>query len=412
MTKPVIPLFLLILLVGFPQLSETIYSPALPSMVSDLSTTPFWVEMSLSVYFVGFALGMGTWGYLADLWGRRPCMLIGLVVYGLSCALLASASSIQAVLFLRTVQAFGASAGSIITQTMARDTLDGEDRHRAFSIISMAIAFTPALGPLWGGFLCSAFSWRATFTFLLALAALLFCICLWRLEETRPAALKRPEARPSFIGTGRRMLCDFYVLGHVILVAGCNGTTFGFFAEGPFLSRHVLLMSAQEYSLFGILVSAGILFSASLSYRLQGRKEPAEIVGYGVKTVFLGAAILLTFLLSGTITAGNTVGLCGLVAGLGTSFFGLGLIIPNSLSVALRNYAEVMGTAGAVFGLFYYIGIAGMLGLVGTMHNGTASPLPLFFTIQAIILSIGYGLTRFFEPAKQRTAIIDTMSEK
>lgn len=381
-----ISLFLLVALVAFPQLSESIYSPALPTIAKELSTTPFLVELSLSIYFVGFALGTALWGYFSDLWGRRPCMLLGLAIYGISCALLSTSETISTVLALRVLQAFGASVGSVITLTILRDILEGEARHKAFSIISMSIAFAPAIGPFLGGSLCSLFSWRATFTFLLMLAIVLFAICMRQLRETRPATCSA-HSRPSFFRTGKAMLKDTPILGHVLFITSCNGIIFGFFAEGPFLTINILKMTAYQYSLFGLLISAGTLISASFSYRLQGKRTPEQIINYGVGIAALGTCILLSM-------AFYTQNILGLILGLFLTFFGAGLIIPNSLSIALQNYQTVAGTAGAIFGLLYYIGIAAMVGLVSWMHNGTALTLPIYFLIQVTTLFCGTRLIR------------------
>lgn len=391
-----IPLFLLVLLVSFPQLSETIYSPALPTIATEMEATPFLVELSLSIYFLGFAFGTAVWGYLSDLWGRRPSMLLGLALYCFSCLLLASASTISSILFYRAIQAFGASVGSVITQTIIRDTQKDNEKHRTFSIISMAIAFAPCIGPFLGGFICEWQSWRATFVFLGLFVIVLFYICLRELVETRPLQ-SFAKTRPSFVSTAQMMLRDVQLLGHVLFISGCNGILFGFFAEGPFLTMNILGMTSYNFSFFGMLISAGILFAGLLSYHLQKRKTPMQIIRYGLNIIRLGSGFLLACAVMGILTMGNFWGSASLSLGLALTFFGVGLIIPNSLSVALQSYKKVVGTAGAVFGLLYYIGIASMVALVGWMHNGSTLTLPLYLVIQAAVLTVGYS---FASPSK------------
>ena len=80
-TKLSPPLWLLFLLAGFPQFSETVYSPALPNIAHSLNAGNHLMQWTLSIYFVGFALGVFVWGRISDHWGRRPTMLVGISIY-------------------------------------------------------------------------------------------------------------------------------------------------------------------------------------------------------------------------------------------------------------------------------------------------------------------------------------------
>lgn len=146
---------LVLALVGFPQISETVYTPALPEVAKGLSASVHAVEATLAIYFAGFAVGVFIWGVVSDYIGRRKAMLFGLVTFMFSCVACALSQSVQTLLFWRFVQAFGASVGSVITQTMLRDLYDGKKRAQIFSILSGAPAFSPALGPFIGVLLVS-----------------------------------------------------------------------------------------------------------------------------------------------------------------------------------------------------------------------------------------------------------------
>jgi MFS family permease len=90
-------------------------------------------------------------------------MLTGLIVYGIGTAGCATAHGIEALLAWRFLQAFGTSVGSVITQTMLRDAYDGTERTKIFAVMSGALAFSPAIGPLLGGFISEFIGWRANF---------------------------------------------------------------------------------------------------------------------------------------------------------------------------------------------------------------------------------------------------------
>ena len=117
-------LLLMIILVAFPQISETIYTPSLPDISKALHVSNNEVQLTLSVYFAGFALGV----FFIDgyrIIGRRPAMLFGIVVYGAGSFLCFITNSIEVLLVSRFIQAFGASAGSVVTQTILRESVEG-----------------------------------------------------------------------------------------------------------------------------------------------------------------------------------------------------------------------------------------------------------------------------------------------
>lgn len=396
-----VPLFLVGLLTGFPQISETIYSPALPTIAHWYGVSAGLIEMSLMTYFVGFAIGVGLWGWLADIYGRRPVMLAGLILCGLTCIFLAHAQTAHALLVLRVIQALGASVGSVITMTMLRDTLSGSERGRAFSFISATLVFVPAIGPWLGGYLTVYLGWQSNFMALALMGFILFLCCLYALPETQPETAPGERSRP-ITSVFMRMLTDTRLWGHVLLIGAAKGLVFGFYAEGPFLFMDQLGMGTQQFGWLGLLISASTLLSAWVSYQLQSRVDIHSIIHYG--TLGIACVALLLFLngASGVIhTQMGILALTGMLAGLGFLFFCLGLVIPNSLSIALNDYEADVGTAGALFGVGYYVLLSLFMWLISAMHSGSVLTLFQFNAIMAAILTGGNYLILYQTPGTE-----------
>src|SRR5699024_1070345 len=112
---------LLIALVMFPQIVETIYSPALPLIAERFNVSQIVATLTLSCYFLAFALGVMVWGILCDLIGRRLSVLLALLLYTLATLIALLAPSFSMLLLARIAMAFSAAIGSIGTQTMIRD---------------------------------------------------------------------------------------------------------------------------------------------------------------------------------------------------------------------------------------------------------------------------------------------------
>lgn len=372
---------LIILLLGFPQISETIYTPSLPQITQQLNTSAQLTEMSLSVYFIGFALGVFVWGFAADRIGRRKSMLGGIFLYCLSCLALWQTKTIEGLLILRVVQAFGASVGSVVTQTILRDLYEGKKRQQIFALVSGALAFVPAIGPFIGSQLAALFGWEIGFLFLALLGVGLLFRCLVALPETRPVGTG--HVRVSHVA--KSILLDKELLIHVLLISFCNGIVFGFYGEAPFLFVNLMQIPLGYYGLFGLVLCIAGLVASFLSHRLNDHFTPQEIIfGASLCSIF-GSTLLCSASFGNFFHPHATLLEVGyIVLGIGCTFLGIGLTISNSLSIALTRYKETMGTSGSIFGLLYYVGIAICMSVVSLLHDGGPYILPacfLFFSV-------------------------------
>ncbi len=384
---------LILALVGLPQLSETIYTPALPFIMEGLTASAHAVEATLAIYFLGFALGVTLWGAISDRLGRRAVMLLGLVIYAIACVACGVANNIAALLCWRFVQAVGASVGSVITMTMLRDVYDGARRAQLFAVLGGALAFSPAIGPLLGGILTELCGWRSNFAFLTVLAVAFIAWSCVRLPETRPEHLERPSTKQVSRLITSMFRCPAF-WGHVLLIAATNGILFSFYEEAPFVFVEQLGMRPSTYGVFGLVIAAATLLSARISYRLSSRVGAERLIATGAFTSTVGG-LLFVGIVGAELLSLDALGM-GLVAGaLLTLFVGIGLVISNSLSIALKAYSHAVGTAGSVFGGCYYILIAAFTYGMSLCHNGTAWPLPLYLLALASLLLVGTCLIRF-----------------
>jgi Bcr/CflA subfamily drug resistance transporter len=378
---------LLIALVGLPQISETIYTPALPDVTGNLKTTAYLVEATLTIYFLGFALGVLVWGAISDRIGRKPAMLIGISLYGIATIICGQSNSIETLLTWRFFQAFGASVGSVITQTILRDAYDGTERAKLFSIMSGALAFSPAIGPLLGGFITQYFGWRVNFILLSIFAGILLIWTFFSLKETRPQKTV-PLSISQLKTLTLSMLSSKQLWGHILLISGTNGILFGFYQEAPFVFIEQLKLSPSTYGCFGLLIAGATIVASRLSYHKSHDLSSSLLIRLGSLCIFCGGILFTSLAVSRALSLGQVGLLCAILA-LFLIFFGIGLIIPNSLSVALKSYQMAAGTAGSIFGSCYYSLIALCTWFMGILHNGTELPLPSYITFIAVVILFG-----------------------
>lgn len=365
---------------AFPQISETIYSPSLPDISHALNTSNSAVQLTLSIYFIGFAIGVFCWGWLSDFIGRRPAMLGGLFFYGIGCFMCFYAETISFLLVSRFIQAFGAATGSIITQTILRESVSGSRRHAMFAQISAVIAFTPAVGPLIGGWVDQALGFRAVFFVLVAMSMLLFIYTYLRLPETTDRSTRK---RIAIIPVVKRILSSPKVLVFGLLIGGINGLLFSYYAEAPFIFIEHFHISPGLYGFLGIFVALASIIGAMISKRLVINFKPEKVIHLGCYVMIAGAILQL---IVSILPFSNHVLFTSIIGTIFIMLLGAGIALPNCLSLALVSFQDVIGTAGAIFSLGYYLLVSLITSGMSLLHNGSLLTMPLYFVILTMIM--------------------------
>lgn len=350
-TKP--SLWLMLVMLMFPQIVETIYSPALSSIALSFDVNHAQAAQTLSIYFLAFAIGVVVWGVLADKLGRRPTMLIGLFIYGFASLLATQTESFAVVMAARALSAFGIAVGSVVTQTMLRDAFDGQELSKVFSLMGMGISISPVVGMLLGGQLTGLGGYRYVFFALFLIALLLLAYNVIKLPETQkehtPVRLRQ---------LSWKMVRDARIWRSGLLVALYNIALFSYYQLGAF-TFSALGYSSEQFGYSGMVLGLGTLLGSYLNKSLVSKNvRKSQLLWLSAVLLSLGSVGVL--ILSQSIW---------FVAPMMLVVMSYGIAIPNILSDALVDYKQQVGSAGALFGLMYYIMIGTGLAMAGTVQN-------------------------------------------
>ncbi|EPW8574534.1 multidrug effflux MFS transporter [Morganella morganii] len=347
-------LTLAVALMMFPQIVETIYSPALTDIAQGFGVSAAQAGQTLSLYFFAFAFGVITWGRLCDIAGRRRTMLSGLALYAAASCGAVITKDFSVLLILRMLSAFGAAVGSVGTQTIMRDCYRGDELAKVFSVMGIALAVSPALGMFSGAALTGFAGYQGVFTGLAVLAVVLLVWTALRLPETAPVhitVISLPE-------TAGRMLRDGFILRNVLLIAFLNISLFSYYQLAPFYFSE-LGLTQQEFGYSGLLLALGVAAGSLINRRLLKR-------GWHTHSLIRLAAVIGIISASAVWLLSDSVLFVLPVTGVVVSY---GLAIPNILAGVLQDYRDRLGTAGALLGLMYYLLIGGGLALAGLSQN-------------------------------------------
>lgn len=382
------PIWLIVLLAGLSQLSETAYSPSLPEIAHSLQTSDTMVEYTLTIYLLAFGIGTLFWGKLSDKIGRKSGVIAGLVIYVIGCVGCYLSTSIEMLMLSRFIQAFGGSIGSVLGQAICRDAFHGPQLGKVYSIVGSALALFPAIGPVIGGIIAEYSSWTSIFLFLIACGVVLTCVSAFFLPETH-----HPHQRQAIkLSTlSLKMLQDKKVMTMGIIVAGGNGISFSFFAEGSFYLIEQLGITPILYGLSFCAIALSMLIAGIVSKKLHAYFSTEVILSYSMKIILAGALIfsLILFVIpfvSSTIFVFISI-LCMMVI-----MAGVCMTTANALAIALVDYKAYTGSASSLFGFFYYCLISLFTLGMGWLHNDTLYPMPLYFLAISILMILVYQL--------------------
>ncbi len=180
-------------------LDTTVVNVALPSIQRDLHASLSGLEWTINAYTLTFAVLLVTGGRLGDIYGRRLCFLIGVVVFALSSATIGISSSEAALIVGRAAQGVGAALMMPGTLSIITNTFPPQERGRAIGTWAGVSALALAIGPVIGGYLTEYVSWRAIFFLNLPVATAAVAVTLFATHESRDETV---EPRVDLIGIG------------------------------------------------------------------------------------------------------------------------------------------------------------------------------------------------------------------
>jgi len=375
--------FIIILILGavstISPFSIDMYLPGFPAIAESLHTTIDQVGLSLTAYLVGISVGQLIYGPLLDRYGRKNPLYAGLILYVFASVGCALTSSVEALIFMRFLQAIGGCAGLVAAQALVRDIFPADKTAQAFSMLVLVVAVSPMVAPTVGGYVTAAFGWHYIFITLAAITLIIIGSIYYLLPEGK-------KADPSLSLKPKAVLNNFYKVVKqpqflVYAVTGGIATTgsFAYIAGSPSVFMNIYGLNEKQYGWIFSFLALAIVGSPQLNHILLRKFKSEQIIKM---------ALLYQCSIGAILVIGTWLGWYDLYVLLAMMFLfllGQGLTGPNSTALSLAPFSKHAGSAAALLGAFR-MAMAGVItALISALPNDTALPMVGIMVLCAFI---------------------------
>jgi DHA1 family bicyclomycin/chloramphenicol resistance-like MFS transporter len=357
-------LLILSTLMSFASMSTDMYLPALPTIGRALHASAASIDLTFSSFLVGFSAGQLLWGPIADRYGRRMPVAVGLVLFVIGSAGCALSTSVWQLMGWRVVQAVGACAGPVLARAMVRDLYGREHAARMLSTLILIMGVAPLAGPLVGGQILALGSWRGIFWTLVGFG-LLTLVSLRFLPETLKPVQRTVEPLRASLRGYLALARDPRILGYALAGGFFYAGAYAFIVATPFVYIEYYGASPQAYGLLFGLNIVGMMAANFVNARLLARVGSERLFRIGT-WVLAGAGLALAA--DARFAWG---GLAGLVVPVFFYMSMNGFIVANSVAGALSAFPRQAGTASSLIGALHYGSGILSAAMVGWFADGT-----------------------------------------
>jgi DHA1 family bicyclomycin/chloramphenicol resistance-like MFS transporter len=367
----------LVLLAGVSAMSMNVFLPSLPRMAAHFGTDYALMQLSVAIYLGMNALLQVFVGPIADLYGRRPVIIGGLVLFLLATLGCIYAPNVEIFLAFRMAQA-AVVTGMVLSRAIVRDMFPPDQAASMIGYVTMGMSVVPMLAPALGGWLDELFGWQANFWALLAIGVILFLLVWFDLGETGQrgsiSLLAQFRQYPELL-TSRRFW------GYCLASAFSSGAFFAYLGGAPYVGDRVFGLDPAVLGAFFGAPAVGYFLGNYLSGRYSVR--------FGINRMILAGTLLcsggmLASLALFELGLGNPYVFFGFMTFVG---LGNGLTIPNATSGMLSVRPHLAGTASGLGGAMMIGGGAALSALAGAVLGDGRGAEPLIVIMLATALA-------------------------
>jgi DHA1 family bicyclomycin/chloramphenicol resistance-like MFS transporter len=361
--------------------------PALPAIAVAFSADAGQVQLTISLYLLGYALGQLFYGPLSDRFGRRPLLIIGVTIYTVSGFACMAAPTIEVMNLMRLAQGLGGCVGVVVSRAAARDYFSGSGLAQTLSSITAFQAFGPLLAPVLGGVLATYAGWRSIFLVQGLFAAFMLAVTWFGFAESLP------QANPYAIAP-RHLLRNYWTffsnprcIGFALVSACVFGGLFAVLSASPFVLINLYGLSSELFGFFFGASVLGYMLGAFGNRRLLLKGVSGDtLMRYGLVVLVVAGFAMLLF------ASQRWGGVAGIMFPYVAYCVAISFVQSNSVAAAMEPVPHMAGTGASLMGAIQMASAAGAGWLVNLFFNGTGTPMGVAMAVAAVGALASYWL--------------------
>lgn len=388
---------LLTVQLALPILTTDIYLPSLEAMSHYFLTSYQQVQLTLTCYFLMFSAAQLIYGPLSDRYGRKPLVLLSLLIYMLATVCCMLARSVEWLIIGRAFQALGAGS-AVLTFAIVRDLYEGESAAKKIAYLCSVVALSPILAPILGGYIQENLSWQWNFAFLGLVSSFLLIGSYHLLPETNHSPRLRSSFLRQFMGDYLHVLKNKHYLSHTLCLSFAIAGLFTYVSGAPYVLLELMKFSPAEFGWIFSAAALGYVLGAFLSGKLLSAFGIDFVLKMGIGSFIGGSILMIYFCYYYPLNA------FAFIAPQIICEFGISIIVPLCMAKALQPIPQYAGAGSSFIGFlrFFFAAIASYLVILAL----SSSAMPLALIILGLsVLSLGSLMVGYvnFNAFQQRT---------
>ena len=273
--------------------SNDIYMPSMPLLVNIFSTDQYWIQLTLTLWFLGTAMPQLILGPVADRYGRRPLLFIGGCIFLLATLICGMANHVGALVIARFFQGAGVCSLTIVSFAVVRELFQDRQCIRLLTLINICNSIAPLAGPLLGGYIFLLFGWRANFyvVFIIALVGLIGLGCFMPESKIK---LDSTALKPKILlGNYKTLLKNRFFMVHLLAYGLFFGGIITYLTGAPFILINKLKIPPQFFGFTQLAIFSAYFLSAIFVERLVEHYSCKKIIYLGAILIVLATGLML-----------------------------------------------------------------------------------------------------------------------
>jgi DHA1 family bicyclomycin/chloramphenicol resistance-like MFS transporter len=366
------------------------YLPAFSKIAAAYNTNSSAISLTLSTYFVGFALGQIFYGPFLDRFGRKRPLYLGLAIYILASIGCALSPDLKTFVALRFLEALGGCVAQVGAIAMVRDFFPAKESARMFSMLFLMIGVSPLLAPTIGSAIMTGLGWQWIFALLAAIALVIFALIFFLLPEGHQpdhAVSLRPDA----------ILAGYWNIFKVP-----QFVTYSLAGAFSFAGLYTFVAGSSIIFMDGFHMGTkafGIVFAVLVMGFIGGNQVNVFLLRLFNSQQIFNRALLAQVTIGIVFFVGmrsHVVGLAGTLVLFFLFLSCIGLTYPNAAALGLAPFSRDAGRASALMG-FLQTGTGALVSLGIGFLGASAVVTLLSATAVVALLILLVGKTRIGE---------------